>query len=197
MVNSINSTPYGRSDTEILQLNPNEAINIIMDIYGNEIKRLIYTYVNSVAETDDITQEVFVIIYKKLDTFQRKSSLKAWIYSIAINKCKDYLRSWQSRNKRLKDKMLQQVNQGKVEDTPEELIIKKNESNLILNQVLKLPIKYREVIILYYFKELSVKEISNSLHMKEVSIRTRLKRAREKLKVLLLKEGVDNLWMDI
>ncbi|MFC4022399.1 sigma-70 family RNA polymerase sigma factor [Oceanobacillus longus] len=197
MVKSINSTSYDRSDTEILQLNPNEAINTIMDIYGNEIKRLIYTYVNSVAETDDITQEVFVTIYQKLDTFQRKSSLKTWIYSIAINKCKDYLRSWQSRNKRLKEKMLQQVDQVEVEDTPEELIIKKNESNLILNQVLKLPIKYREVIILYYFKELSVKEISNSLHMKEVSIRTRLQRAREKLKVLLLKEGVDSLWMDI
>nr|WP_209480865.1 sigma-70 family RNA polymerase sigma factor [Virgibacillus litoralis] len=175
-------------------MNPAEAIAEIMDLYGDEIKRLIYTYVKNNADTDDVTQEVFMTIYQKLSTFQGKSTLKSWVYSIAINKSKDHLRSWRSRNKRLKEKLSQSARfLEKSDETPEEYMIRENESSDLLDKVMKLPINYREVIILYYFKELSAKEISYALNMKEVSVRTRLNRGREKLKqVLSLERGVNH-----
>src|SRR5690625_7477862 len=91
-----------------------------MNSYGNEIKRLIYTYVKNEADTDDIAQEVFVTVYKKLHTFQKQSSLKSWLYSIAINKSKDYLRSWQVRNRNLmkritREKKIKQPNLKSIE----------------------------------------------------------------------------------
>ncbi|SHG49631.1 sigma-70 family RNA polymerase sigma factor [Ornithinibacillus halophilus] len=182
-------SPYEIDDLYVLQMNPEEAIETIMDAYGDEIKRLVFTYMNNSADTDDVTQEVFVTVYQKLNTFQGKSSLKSWIYSIAINKCKDHLRSWQSRNKRLKEKLMQSAQPGEQDvDTPEEQTIKQSESSKLLKQVMELPVRYREVIILFYFKELSTKEISNVLNTKEATVRTRLNRGREKLKKCLSNE---------
>ncbi|WP_053075107.1 sigma-70 family RNA polymerase sigma factor [Ornithinibacillus californiensis] len=169
-----------------LQSNPALAIETIMDTYGDEIKRLVFAYVKNSADTDDVTQEVFVTIYQKLNTFQGNSSLKSWIYSIAINKCKDYLRSWHSRNKRLREKLITSSHTMKQEEiTPEELALEKDHSSELLKTVMDLPIKYREVIILFYFKDLSTKEISQVLDMNEATVRTRLNRGRDKLKECL------------
>jgi RNA polymerase sigma factor (sigma-70 family) len=175
-----------KEDLEIVQLNPSQAIEIIMDKYGDEIKRLVFTYLKNSADTDDVTQEVFVTIYQKLNTFQGKSSLRSWIYSIAINKSKDYLRSWNSRNKRLREKLAQSSHTiTKEEITPEDRTVQKDNSNELFTKVMDLPVKYREVIILFYFKELSTKEISQALKMNDATVRTRLNRGREKLKECL------------
>lgn len=187
-------SPYRENEQEIRNMPPANALEKIMDLYGEELKRLIYTYVKNTADTDDVTQEVFVTVYKKLDTFKGQSTLRSWIYSIAINKAKDHLRSWQSRNKRLKDRLTQAAQTSEASgDTPEDYMIKQSEASRLLKHVMDLPVKYREVIVLHYFKELSTKEIADALHMKEVSVRTRLKRGRDKLKQLLSTErGVTN-----
>jgi RNA polymerase sigma-70 factor (ECF subfamily) len=66
--------------------------------------------------------------------------------------------------------------------TPELTIVQKSEHEALADEVLKLPLKYREVILLYYFKELSVFEISEILYKKETTIRTLLQRGRELLR---------------
>ncbi|MGP4108017.1 sigma-70 family RNA polymerase sigma factor [Virgibacillus sp. L01] len=133
-------------------------------------------------------------VYQKLSTFQGKSTLRSWVYSIAINKSKDHLRSWHSRNNRLREKLSQSAQFiEKPGETPEEQIIRQSESSDLLNKVMMLPIKYREVIILFYFKELSTTEIGHALNLKEASVRTRLNRGREKLKQLLsIERGVNH-----
>jgi RNA polymerase sigma factor (sigma-70 family) len=188
---AMNSEFLNHESEAILQLEAHQAIEVLMDKYGDEIKRLIYTYVKNSADTDDVIQEVFVTIYRKLNTFQGKSSLRSWIYSIAINKSKDYLRSWQSRNKRLKEKLTTSqhdyIHDSNVE-TPEELTMKQDESSNLLKLLLMLPVKYREVLILFYFKDFSTKEIGTTLGMKETTVRTRLNRGREQLRRLLSTE---------
>lgn len=180
---------YDKEDLLEMQSNPALAIEKIMEIYGDEIKRLVFAYVKNAADTDDVTQEVFVTVYQKLYTFQGNSSLKSWIYSIAINKCKDYLRSWHSRNQRLREKLQRSSYTMKTEETtPEELVLQNDNSSQLLKIVMDLPIKYREVIILFYFKDLSTKEISYILELKEATVRTRLNRGREKLKESLSSE---------
>lgn len=178
-----------------VQINTKKGIEYIMDTYGNEIKRFIYTYLKNEADTDDVTQEVFVAVYLKLDSFQGNSSLRSWIYSIAINKCKDYLRSWRVRNHKLIEKITKLSHLPiKFSEAPEEHTIKIKETDLLLEKVLGLSIKYREVIILYYFKDLSVKEISYI--EKEPTVQTRLSRGRKKLKVLLLSERGMDSWIN-
>jgi RNA polymerase sigma factor (sigma-70 family) len=180
---------YDKVDLDVLQASPSQAIEAIMNAYGDDIKRLIFAYVKNAADTDDVTQEVFVTIYQKLNTFQGNSTLKSWIYAIAINKCKDYLRSWHSRNQRLRERLIQSTHTAKTEAaTPEEEALENDHSNELLQKVMELPIKYREIIILFYFKELSTKEIGQVLNMNEATVRTRLNRGREKLKECLTPE---------
>ncbi|MBB6451669.1 RNA polymerase sigma factor (sigma-70 family) [Salirhabdus euzebyi] len=87
------ATPH--SDIAFLSNNKEDVIEMLMKQYGEELKRIIFMYVKNWSQADDLIQDVFVTIFIKLDTYKGKSSLKNWIYSIAINKCKDYLRSWQ------------------------------------------------------------------------------------------------------
>ncbi|TGN33119.1 hypothetical protein E4L99_15145 [Lysinibacillus sp. S2017] len=61
---------------DALKANPIEAVEIIMNTYGNDIKKFVYTYLNNEADADDVTQEVFVTVYLKLDTFKDNSSLR-------------------------------------------------------------------------------------------------------------------------
>src|SRR5699024_10318976 len=97
-------------------------------------------------------------------------------------------------NKRLKEKLMQSATfLNRTNKTPEEYLIKQTQSNQLLTLVMNLPIIYREVIMLYYFKDLSTVEVSRILHIKEATVRTRLARGRKKLKQLLLKERGEDL----
>ncbi|WP_102027576.1 sigma-70 family RNA polymerase sigma factor [Salirhabdus sp. Marseille-P4669] len=179
-------SPFDEESFRVIQLDRSDALEYIMDTYGEEIKRFIYTYVRNYADTDDITQEVFVAIHNKIHTFQGKASLRSWIYSIAINKSKDHLRRWHSRNSRLKEKLKRNSSSSSVNEmSPEQKLIDHNQSKELLQKVMNLTVKYREIIILYYFKELSTMEIANALEVNEATVRTRLKRGREKLKELV------------
>lgn len=161
-----------------------EIIEIVMDQYGEQLIRFIYTYVKDWGKAEDIIQEVMVTCFKKLDTFRGESSFKTWIYRIAINRSKDYLRSWSFRNISVTDLLHRFVNKD-LTNSPESELLKKNNREEIAKLVLSLPVKYREVLLLFYYEELSIFEICELLMEKESTIKTRLHRAR-----LLLKERI-------
>lgn len=180
---------YGIDGLDVLKANPIKAVEIIMNTYGNEVKKFVYTYLHNEADTDDITQEVFVTVYLKLSTFKGKSSLKSWIYSIAANKCKDHLRGHRLRQSKLIERITRQSISTSLYEVPEEYQQSTIKEGLF-EKVMELPIKYREVVILYYFKELSIKEISFILNVKEPTLQSRLARARSKLRDLINEGGI-------
>lgn len=150
-----------------------ELFKKLVTQYGNSILRMCYMYLKDYQLAEDVTQETFLQVWNKYETFENKSSEKTWITRIAINLCKNCMRaSWFKRIS--------------IEELPE--IFENDSSEMILNKgtislkIMKLPQKYREVILLYYYQELSVKEISAVLNQKETTILQRLKRARECLK---------------
>ena len=157
-----------------LAIKINEAVfKQLVTQYGNSILRMCYMYLKDYQLAEDVTQETFLQVWHKYETFENKSSEKTWITRIAINRCKNCMRaSWFKRIS--------------IEELPE--IFENDSSEMILNKgtislkIMKLPQKYREVILLYYYQELSVKEISAVLNQKETTILQRLKRARECLK---------------
>jgi RNA polymerase sigma-70 factor, ECF subfamily len=163
-----------------------DSLEIVMDAYGEEIIRLCYTYVKSWAVAEDLTQEVFLSVYKNQSQFKKKSSIKTWIYTIAINKCKDHLRTWHHRNVMLSEFVTKFVkNKG---NSVEEEVTQTEENSELTQMVMQLPLKYREVILLHYYKDFSVKEISAVLGCKETTVKTRLFRARALLKVEISEE---------
>lgn len=163
------------ADGDLLGLNREDALIWLMKRYGEEIKRLVFTFIKSWPQAEDITQEVFITLYTKLDTFRGEAAIRSWIYSIAINKSKDYLKSWSYRKMQFKG------NSYSEKDGIAHQVISHTEDRILYQAVLQLPIKYREVILLHYYKEFSVREMSNFLSINEATVKTRLSRGRKLL----------------
>lgn len=157
-----------------------KLIEQLMDQYGQSLLHLTFSYVGKREIAEDLTQEIFVKCYQKLDQYQKKSSLKSWIWRIAINHCKDYLRSWQYKHIVVSEEHVK--NTPSQEKRVENQVIQRYEDEELVRTVMSLPDTYREVIYLYYFEELPIKEISNLTSVNQNTIKTRLKRAKEILK---------------
>ena len=167
--------------TEINELeNASEAIDEIMDKYGQEILQLAFSYVKNKQIAEDLTQEIFVKCYKSLHTYSGKSKFRTWLWRIASNHCKDYLKSWYNKNVFTSD--YQPIYDSNQTNSAEQTFIQDEEDSQLAAAVMELPVNYREVIYLFYFEEMTIKEISVVTEVKENTIKTRLKRAKELLK---------------
>lgn len=159
-------------------------IDEIMNQYGQEILQLVYSYVNNKEVAEDLTQDIFVKCYKSLHTYKGKSKLRTWLWRIAINHCKDYTKSWY--NKKVIVTENESTYTGVQKENVEQTVIQNDEDRRLASAVMNLPIIYREVIYLFYFEELPIKDIAMVIEVKENTIKTRLKKARE-----LLKKGLE------
>ncbi|MEK4670102.1 sigma-70 family RNA polymerase sigma factor [Niallia taxi] len=171
---------------ESMLLEREEIIDQLMQEYSDDILHLVYTYVKNRTTAEDLTQEIFLKCYEKLNQFNQQATLKTWVYRIASNHCKDYLRSWHYRKITLSDKILEYI-PSKSKQVEEE-IIANSEGNILTNAVMNLPLKYREVVFLHYYEELSLAEISKITTVNINTIKTRLKRAKELLKDKMIEE---------
>lgn len=156
-----------------------DQIRRYMEEYGTGLLKLAYSYVKNWDTAEDLVQETFITVYSKFELFDQKSSVKTWIYRIAINKCKDYLKSPKNR---LLHYYSTHLNQFAKEKNLTDKLIESEESIAISDTLMNLPIKYREVLLFYYYEDLTVKEIAQLLHVTEANVKTRLLRGREKFK---------------
>ncbi|RWZ58874.1 sigma-70 family RNA polymerase sigma factor [Halobacillus fulvus] len=163
-----------------------QAVQYTMDHFGEDLKRIIYTYIKNHHTTDDIFQEVLLTIYQRWQQFKGQSSLKTWVIRIAINRSKDYLRSPLHRIKIVKDQWL---NQKKDTDPLEEIVLQQEKWEEIAAAILNLPVKYREVMILTFQQNMTQKEIAEATGTPISTIKTRMQRARILLKKEVSEEG--------
>ena len=139
-------------------------------------------YVKDSHTAEDIFQDVFIKVNQKLSTFEGNSSIKTWIIRIAINTCKDYLKSaW---NRRVIPMMEYQEDQI-VSDTDFDSVEKQDTDDIIKKAVLSLPAKYKDVVLCVYYNEMTIAETAAVLKVAEGTVKSRLSRARQKLKSVL------------
>jgi RNA polymerase sigma-70 factor (ECF subfamily) len=161
----------------------------IMDEFGENLTKLAYTYVKDWKIAEDVVQDVFIICYKQYENLESITSFKSWIYRITINKSKDVLKSSSIRRVIMNPNLFQFFRTKDL--SPEMAMIKRSEEELLSVCVLALPLKYREVISLHYYEELQIEEISKILKMNKNTIKTRLNRARGKLKTMMERCDMD------
>lgn len=157
-----------------------EIIDEAMRQYGTEILQLVFSYVKNKEIAEDLTQDIFVKSYKAYHTYNHKSKFRTWLWRIAINHCKDYLKSWYNKNVIVSEEESVQSFSG--ENTVEQAVIQKDEDQYLITAIMDLPVKYREVIYLFYYEELPIKEISVLIGANENTVKTRLRKAKELLK---------------
>jgi len=157
-------------------------IEALIREYGNDVLRTAYMYVKDIHVAEDIFQEVFIKVYKNLSTFVGNSSIKTWIIRITINTCKDYLKS--AYNRRVVPMMEYQEDAISTESDYDK-VEKQDTDHLIKESVLSLPAKYRDVVLCVYFNDMSIAEAAKTLNIAEGTAKSRLARARQKLKDIL------------
>jgi RNA polymerase sigma-70 factor, ECF subfamily len=152
----------------------------LIETYWLSVKKLAFTYVRDWSIAEDVTQDVFIKCHKNLDNFRKQSSYKTWLFSITINKSKDTLKSNWFKTLFLFDDVKDKVN--KKEKSAEYTFLKRAEEERLSKLVLTLPLKYREVIILFYYEGLNHEEIHYLLGININTLKTRLKRGKALLK---------------
>lgn len=148
-----------------------EELRRLMTHYKNDLMRMSYAYLKDLALAEDAVQETFVKAYQAMATFRGESSEKTWLMSIAINTCRTIRReSWF----RFVDRSV----------TPDALPLQaaSGEDRALLEAVMSLPCKHKEVVLLYYYQGMNLKEMSEALGVAVSTLSTRLKAARGKLR---------------
>ncbi len=152
------------------------AISRLIDLYGDRLLRLCVQYLNDTSLAEDALQETYLRAYRFLDRFRGDGSELAWLSSIAINACRNQRRSAWFRH----------VELGlKIDDLADDEASTNTGDDTVINQVSQLPPKYREVILLYYYQRLNTREIAQALSLREGTVSSRLRRAKERLRKTL------------
>ncbi|MCZ8516187.1 sigma-70 family RNA polymerase sigma factor [Paenibacillus filicis] len=152
----------------------------LMTAYGKDVWNYAYSITRKWDQADDITQEVFLKVYRNLNTFRSESSVKTWLLAITRNTTLDFRRAAFYRKVTLMDFI---IPNGQQESTEQE-VIDKYAVNEMWKLVLKLPVKYREVLILFAHYQLSMKEMAQILDVTEGTVKSRLFHARNKISKL-------------
>jgi RNA polymerase sigma-70 factor (ECF subfamily) len=162
------------------------AIEMFVRQYETGVFRLALSIVGDQAEANEITQETFISALRSLPAYQENKSLKAWLYTIALNKSRSQLRKRKTLE-RLRNSLnsIFRVELQK-QMLPEESTIQNDEEAEIWNALNKLDEPFRIVVILRYFHELSIADISEILSVNEGTIHSRLHTARERLRNALI-----------
>ncbi len=157
-------------------------IEQLIDTYSDYLYRIAYIYTKDRTAAEEVVQDVFLIYYRKSHQFQGNATLKTYLVKMTINRSYDYLRSWKNK-KHIVLEMIKGSAKG-----VEQLYVEKELRGEITAAVLTLPIKDREVLLLYYYEEMTLAEIAELLELAVSTVKSRLQRAREKLKPKLQME---------
>ena len=142
---------------------------IAYDKYAAMLYRLCAVQLGNISDAEDVVQDVFVKYISALPVFNDEEHEKAWFIRVAINRCHDKRRSKFFRN----TVPLESISELAAAD----------EGSSALEELMRLPEKYRSPLVLHYVEGYSVKEIARIMELTEATVKVRLHRARAQLKV--------------
>ncbi len=166
------------------------AFDELVHRYQNKIINIAYGMLADREDAYDVAQEVFIKLYRKIGAFTGAASLDTWIYRITVNASLDALRK---QGRRVRTLPLQTENEDEAVElpiadetsAPETVILRKERQREIADAIARLSEKYRSVLILREFEDLDYEQIARVLDLSVGTVKSRLSRAREKLRNLL------------
>jgi RNA polymerase sigma factor (sigma-70 family) len=171
------------SDAELVELalaGDQDAFALLVERYKDAVQNLAYRMLSNVTEAEDVTQEVFVRAYTQLATYKPAHKFSTWLLSIASHLAIDQLRRRRFLALPLEDvpflEWVTDLGAG-----PEQSALEGEQQDEIQTYLRRLPSKYRAVIVLRYWYDLSYEEIAQALRLTPALVKARLHRARELL----------------
>lgn len=153
---------------------PANRLETIMHTYGNMLFRLCLITLGNASDAEDAVQETLIKYLQKAPTFENSEHEKAWLITVATNKCKDMLR-FQNRHPVVN---IDEINE----------FTKTSSNSGILDALMTLPDKFRTVLVLYYVEEYSIAEIARMIGKTTSAVKMRLQKGRRLLREAYRKE---------
>ena len=146
--------------------------------WGTSVLRTCFVMLSDVQQAEDAMQDTFFKAWRNLDQFEKRNgaSEKTWLMHIALNVCRDYQRS----------RWFRHVDMSRaLEDVPQHVDMALPEDRELLLDILALPEKYRQPILLYYYQDMTLEETAEALGTSKSTIHNRLRKAEDMLKITL------------
>lgn len=175
------------------------AFKALYEQYHESVYRTAYRLLGDRMRAEDVTQEVFVNIHQKLDSFNFNSTFQTWCYRITVNACYDIMRKQKRRSKHNRGPVEAESYESRVESSrrsrPGEILKRKEVSNLIDQKLQSLNEDLKAAFVLREFEGLSYADVAKILECSEGTVASRLARARSQLADFLTKVGIDNTYL--
>lgn len=164
-------TPEGGDMLEKSTDNSDQSVEEVFAAYGNMLYRIAFVMMKNTFDAEDVVQDTLIKYMEQGErgkTFETEEHRKAWLIRVAVNLCKNRLRFYKNHPK---------IGMEELSRYYEE-----KEDTRLMDSLLLLPCKYREVLVLHYVEGYQGKEIAEMLKLSESAVRKRLERGREKLR---------------
>jgi len=179
-----NITPSDEELIERFQYGDSYAFEQLVYRYKDRLMNFVYNFLRNKVDSEDIVQETFLRLYKNKHSYKKIAKFSTWFYTIAANLAKTELR------KRKRKSLLSISNIGiknkdydipDLSSSPENKVESNLKEDLIRNKIEKLPLKFKEVVILRDIEQCSYEEISEILKIPIGTVKSRINRGRQKL----------------
>ncbi len=168
------------------------TFEVVVNTFKDKVINVCFSYVNNLADAEDIAQEVFIELYKSISNFKKQSSLSTWIYRIASNKSIDFLRN-KKRIKRGSGKIDYLEDQNNNFDwrtnyySTDDLLVHQQRKELLHQAIEKLATRQKEAFVLTQIEGVDQKTAAEILETSIKSIESLVNRAKKKLRKILEK----------
>jgi RNA polymerase sigma-70 factor (ECF subfamily) len=167
------------------QSGDSDAFEALFRQYEKLVFRTAYLIVGDVEKAEDVIQEVFVSVWKSRHTFNpEKGKFTTWLHRITVNKCSRKQSKQQPVFLSLEETQEKGFQPESNDDLPEELMINREEYNELMKALSALDTKYRSVVVLRYFSELSCEEIAQAVDIPLGTVKSRLHHALKSLRTI-------------
>lgn len=168
-----------------LQAGEDAALGLLMQRWELPVRRFIFRLIGNTAEADDLSQEVFLRVYGKRETFRTGARFSSWVLTIAANQAKNRLRWWKRRPLLSLNAWLEKGGEAVDAETSVEVrqarAAREERIAEVQRAIADLPLTERTVIVLFEYEEKSMAEIATILDCSTKSVEGRLYRARRRL----------------
>lgn len=168
------------------------AYQLLLHKYQKSVYYLIYKMIRNPEDAEDLTQETFAKAFASLESFDAKFAFSTWLFKIGSNSAIDFIRrrkmqtlsiNQNTGNEESANPVLQ-LRDGNL--VPDESLLKKQRSQYLQLAIEQLPARYRQLVMLRYFDELSYEEVAQQLEIPLGTVKAQLHRARELLNTALI-----------
>ena len=158
------------------------AWDTLVRVYWKRVFNIAYKFVARFDEAEDLTQEIFIKLFRALPTFDRRASFETWLTKVSRNLCIDRYRRRRREKERFTDEVdLDTIQLDELASRPDATLEQRDHVAMVRRALAKLPPAYREAVALRDVHDLSYEEIAHRLQLPAGTVKSRINRGRKEL----------------